>query len=73
MRSEILLTGIMMLWAVVGWGQDIATDSKNKGVFTNYSIKKYRMDFSSKDFSFTFSSIPIAKKIVIGDTTNVKK
>jgi hypothetical protein len=41
------------------FAQDIATDSKGKAVFSYYGTKKYRFDFSSKDFSATFATNPI--------------
>jgi hypothetical protein len=57
--------------------QDIATDSKGKGVFTYLSNKKVRLDFSSKDFSLTFSTPPKGVRYVKkeDDTTiiNVRK
>lgn len=55
------------------FAQDIGADSKNKGIFTYYSPKKYRADFSSKDFSLTIASIPIFKAFTIGHDTTVHK
>jgi len=53
--------------------QDIGADSKNKGIFTYYAIKKYRADFSSKDFSLTIASVPIRKSFKLDRDTTVHK
>lgn len=53
--------------------QDIGTDSKNKGIYVYYSPKKYRTEFSSKDFSLTIASLQLFKPFVIGADTTVYK
>ncbi|MBI3232661.1 MAG: hypothetical protein HYZ42_01230, partial [Bacteroidetes bacterium] len=69
MRKLFSITLQLLLFGSISFSQDIATDSKNKGVFTYYSTKKYRLDFSGKDFSLTISSKP--KNIIyLPDTQN---
>lgn len=58
MRKLFSIILLPLLFGLTSFSQDIATDSKNKGVFTYYGTKKYRLDFSGKDFSLTVSSKP---------------
>lgn len=63
MRTRLLFW-VFFLYGFSFYGQDVATDSKNKGVFTYYNFKKYRVDFSSKEFSLTLSTKPYYTKYV---------
>lgn len=53
-----------------GSAQDIATDSKGKGVFSMYGIQKVRFDFSHKDFTSTIRLYKDTVRYlkVLGDT-----
>ncbi len=55
----IATINFILTQAHVSFCQEIATDSKGRGVFTYYSTQKNRIDFSSKDFSLTISTRPI--------------
>jgi hypothetical protein len=69
---KAVLTGLFILGFVrLAPAQDIATDSKGKGVFTYFSTNKARVDFTSKDFSFTLSTKP--KKITYIPTVPSKR
>ncbi|MCH5684294.1 hypothetical protein LWM68_08470 [Niabella sp. W65] len=58
MKSFYSLIIVFLLFNTVTYGQDIATDSKGKSVFSYFSTKRYRFDFSAKDFSVTLSTKP---------------
>lgn len=73
MRKYIICFIAIIFLQEHSFAQDIGADSKNKGVFTYYSPKKYRADFSSKDFSLTIASLQILKAFTIGHDTTVFK
>jgi len=68
-----ILLAVLLLINLYCNAQDVATDSKGKSVFTFNAIKKYRVDFSSKDFSLTVGSIPILTNYTLGNDPSVFK
>lgn len=70
---KTLLYLFVVLTSVNAISQDIATDSKGKGVFTYYQAKKYWLDFSSRDLTFTFATPEKNIAFVTGSSRKVDK